>query len=367
MKNLVCVKDFEEYAYNVLPRNALDYYKSGAGREETLRDNRRAFSRYKIRPRCLRDVLKRDMSTTVLGKKVSMPIGVSPTAMQRMAHPEGECANARAAQSMGTVFILSTIATSSIEEIAETAPNLTKWFQLYIYKDRELTKSLVRRAEQAGYEALALTVDTPMFGLRLADMRNKFQLPPHLRLANFIGYKATVTNEEGKLTGSAMNDLGNLFDASLDWGDISWLKSITRLPIILKGILTVEDALLAAKVGVAGILVSNHGARQVDGTPASVEALAEIAPAVGDKLELYLDGGVSDGTDVFKALALGARMVFMGRPSLWGLAYDGENGVRKILNIVKTELDYAMALTGCATIEDIKRDMVVHESHYSKL
>ncbi|XP_030767950.1 hydroxyacid oxidase 1 [Sitophilus oryzae] len=367
MRELVCVKDFEDYAYKVLPRNALDYYRSGAGREETLKENRRAFSRYKLRPRCLRDVSKRDLSTTVMGQKVSIPVGISPTAMQRMAHPEGECANVRAAQAMGTVFILSTIATSSVEEVAEAAPQCTKWFQLYIYKDRELTKSLVRRVEKAGFKALALTVDTPIFGLRLADMRNKFQLPSHLKLANFIGSKASVTNEKGKLTGSAINDLGSLFDATLDWRDIAWLKSITKLPIVLKGILTAEDAIIAADVGIAGILVSNHGARQVDGTSSTIEALDEISKAVGDRVEIYLDGGVTDGTDIFKALALGAKMVFVGRPALWGLAYGGEEGVKKVLGILKTEFDYTLALTGCASIGDIKRNMVVHESYYSRL
>ncbi|RZB41002.1 hydroxyacid oxidase 1 [Asbolus verrucosus] len=352
---LVCVKDFEKHAFAVLPRNALDYYRSGAGAEETLVHNRKAFSKFKIRPRCLRNVAKRDLSTTILGEKVEIPIGISPTAMQRMAHPEGECANARAAQAMGTIFTLSTIATSSIEEVAQAAPYGTKWFQLYIYNDR-----------QAGFKALVLTIDTPMFGLRLADIRNKFVLPPHLRFANFSGDKATGINTTEK--GSGLNNYVNrLFDQSLEWKDIRWLQSITKLPIILKGILTAEDALIGADLGVAGILVSNHGARQVDGTPASIEALPEIVKAVGDRVEIYLDGGVTDGTDVFKALALGAKMVFLGRPALWGLAHSGEEGVKKILTILKTELDYALAITGCASIKDIGSTMVVHEAYYSRL
>ncbi|KAJ8920886.1 hypothetical protein NQ315_015679 [Exocentrus adspersus] len=365
--NLVCIKDFEEYAHQVLPRSALDYYRSGAGQEKTLRQNNKAFSRYKIRPRCLRNVSHRDLSTTVLGEKVSMPIGIAPTAMQRMAHPEGECANARAAQALGTVFTLSTIATSSIEEVARCAPHGIKWFQLYIYKDRQVTEGLVRRAERAGFKALALTVDAPMFGLRLADIKNKFTLPPHLKLANFEGTKSTDINKNNE-KGSGLNAYVNsLFDASVTWQDIKWLKSLTSLPIVLKGILTAQDALLGVEAGAAGIWVSNHGARQVDGTPASIEALQEIVKAVGDKVEVYLDGGVRDGTDVFKALAMGARMVFMGRPALWGLTYDGEEGVKKVLNIIKTEFDYTLAISGCANVGDIKPSMVVHESYYSRL
>lgn len=367
MNDLVCVRDFEEHAYKVLPRNALDYYRSGAGRQETLENNRTAFSKYKIRPRCLRNVAKRDISTTVLGEKVAIPVGISPTAMQRMAHPEGECANVRAAQAMGTIYTLSTIATSSIEEVAEAAPQAIKWFQLYIYNDREVTKSLVKRAENAGFKALVLTVDTPMFGLRLADMKNKFNLPPHLKLANFEGSYAEQTNVKGRNTGSALNNLGDLFDASLEWKDIAWLKTITKLPIVLKGILTADDAILAAEVGAAGILVSNHGARQVDGWPASIEALPEIVKAVGNKLEIYMDGGVTDGTDVFKALALGARMVFIGRPALWGLACGGEEGVKKILTILKTEFEYALAISGFSSVRDLKPSQVVHESFYSRL
>ncbi|KAI4466417.1 s -2-hydroxy-acid oxidase-related [Holotrichia oblita] len=295
-----------------------------------------------------------------------MPIGISPTAMQRMAHPEGECANARAAAANGTVFILSTIATSSIEEIAEAAPNGLNWFQLYIYVDREVTTNLVRRAEKAGFKALVLTIDTPFFGLRLADVRNQFSLPPHLRFANFVGEKSTKINE--KVEGSGLNKyVEKLFDPSLTWSDVKWLQTITNLPIIIKGVLTKEDAEIAANLGVQGILVSNHGARQVDGVPASIEALPEIVNAVGDKVEIYLDGGVTDGTDVLKALALGAKMVFIGRPALWGLAYGGEDGVKKILSILKKEFDFALALTGCCTPQDITRSMVVHESYYSKL
>ncbi|CAH2007211.1 unnamed protein product [Acanthoscelides obtectus] len=362
----ICIKDFEEFAYKTLPRNALDYYRSGAGQQETLANNKRAYSNYRIRPRCLRNVAETDISVTVQGEHVSMPVGISPTAMQRMAHPDGECANAKAAQDMGTIFILSTISTSSIEEVAEAAPRGIKWFQLYIYRDREVTRQLVSRAEHAGFRALVLTVDAPFFGLRLADIRNKFVLPPHLKLANFQGTKSTDINKSK--AGSSLNDYVNsLFDQTIEWKDIAWLKSITKLPIILKGILNFEDAIMAADAGVSGIIVSNHGGRQVDTWPASIEALPEIVKAVGDRVEVYVDGGVTQGTDVFKALALGAKMVFMGRPALWGLTYAGEAGVKKILNIMKGEFESTLAISGCARISDITPSMVVHKSYYAKL
>lgn len=365
-KRLVCVSDFEQRAINLLPKNALDYYRSGAGEEFTLNLNREAFRRLRIRPRFMRDVSRRNQCTVILGNSVSMPVGVAPTAMQRMAHPDGECANARAVGAMGGVFILSTLSTSSLEEVAAAAPNTTKWFQLYIYNDRDVTRKIVQRAEKAGYQALVLTVDAPIFGIRNADVRNQFALPPHLSLANFEGNKATDVNKSE--SGSGINEyVKKLFDQSLTWEDITWLKGITKLPLVLKGILTAEDAVIATDLGVAGILVSNHGARQVDCTPASIEALPEVVKAVSGRCEIYLDGGVTQGTDVFKALALGAKMVFMGRPAIWGLTIAGEDGVKSILSIVKTELDSVMALTGCATLKDIKKDMIVHESYYSRL
>ncbi|KAG7202562.1 hypothetical protein KM043_009758 [Ampulex compressa] len=267
---------------------------------------------------------------------------------------------------MGTVFILSTISTCSIEEVAEAAPSCIKWFQLYIYSDRNVSLNLIRRAEQADFKALVLTIDAPIFGDRRADLRNKFTLPSHLRFANFKDDLSK--NIYDSKNGSGLNEyVMALFDASLSWDDIKWLKSITKLPIILKGILTAEDALLAVEHGVSGIIVSNHGARQVDSIPATIEALPEIVKTVGNKLEVYMDGGIMQGIDVFKALALGAKMVFFGRPMLWGLNYAGEKGARKILEIMKKEIDHAFALTGCASVKDVTRDMVIHESYYSHL
>nr|CAD7262176.1 unnamed protein product [Timema shepardi] len=383
MARFVCVDEYEQYALRHLDKNALDYYKSGAGDEITLGQNKTAFNRLLIRPRCLRDVSQCDASTTVLGNKVAMPVGVSPTAMQRMAHPDGECANAKGYQlnnknlpvsvvegSKGVTLVLdrpaddgetgfkipllvrwvpylfsALLSTSSIEEVAAAAPNTIKWFQLYIYKDRDVTRQLVERAERANFKALVLTVDASLFGIRRSDVRNKFTLPPHLTLANFTNEKATDVNKSEK--GSGINEyVASLFDSKITWEDVKWLKRITKLPIVLKGILTAEDAVIGADLGVAAILVSNHGARQVDTTPASIEALPEIVRAVEGRVEVYLDGGVRGGTDVFKALALGARMVFMGRPPLWGLVHSGQEGVKDVLAIVKWEFDTTLALTG---------------------
>ncbi|XP_028175099.1 hydroxyacid oxidase 1 isoform X2 [Ostrinia furnacalis] len=324
MEKYISVKELEEAAITLLPKSARDYYKSGATDEQTLAENRQAFNKLRIRPKCLVGLSGCDLRTTVLGQEVSMPLGISPTAMQRMAHPDGELANAKAAEAEGTIFTLSTIATSSIEEVAEAAPKAIKWFQLYIYNDREVTKNLVKRAEKAGFKAIALTVDTPLFGLRRADVRNKFTLPPHL--------------------------------------------NITKLPIVAKGILRGDDAVKAIKAGCSAILVSNHGARQLDGVPATIEALPEIIRAVKDyNVEVYLDGGVTTGTDVYKALALGAKMVFVGRPALWGLAVGGQAGVQRMLSIFRTELEYAFQIAGTPTVGDITSDMVRHESIYSKL
>ncbi|XP_053601814.1 2-Hydroxyacid oxidase 1 [Plodia interpunctella] len=367
MEKYICVKDLENAALDLLPKATRDYYKSGATEEQTLAENSTAFRRLRIRPKCLVNVERTDLQTRALGNYVSMPVGISPSAMQRMAHPDGELANVKAAEAHGTIYILSTIATSSIEEVAQAAPKATKWFQLYIYNDREVTKSLVARAEKAGFKALVLTVDTPLFGIRRADIRNQFTLPPHLKLANFDGHLSTkIQSTKG---GSGLNNyVSGLFDKSLTWDAIKWLKSITSMPIIVKGILRPDDAVKAIEAGCSGILVSNHGARQLDGVPATIEVLPEIVEAVKKyNTEVYLDGGVTTGTDVYKALALGARMVFVGRPALWGLSVGGQAGVQKMLDIFRTELEYTLQIAGTPSISDITRDMVCHESVYCKL
>lgn len=312
-------------------------------------------------PRMMRGVDQRTINTTALGSKVSAPIGIAPTAMQRMANPEGECATARAAARHGIVYTLSTIATSSIEQIAEAAPDGNNWFQLYIYKDRPATVKLIRRAEAARFKALVVTVDTAILGRRLANERTSFNLPSHLKLGNFDQDKAAGTS------GSFSGYVQTMFDPGLTWKDIEWLKSITSLPIVVKGILRADDAELAVQHGVSAIAVSNHGGRQLDGVLATIDALPEIVKQVNGRCEVYVDGGIMQGTDILKALALGARMVFVGRPVLWGLAHSGEEGVGRIIDILKMELDLAMALSGCRSLEDIDRSLVVHQSCYPSL
>ncbi|XP_055907270.1 2-Hydroxyacid oxidase 1-like [Eupeodes corollae] len=362
----VCIADFEKKAQTVLEKKALDYYRSGAGDQYTLNRTRDAFRKLRIRPRFLRNVSKLNTATTILGCQVKWPVGIAPTAMQRMAHPDGEIANARAAGLAGSVFILSTLSTTSIEELAKGAPNTDKWFQLYVYKDRSLTESLVRRAEKANFKALVLTIDAPLFGQRRSDIRNKFGLPPHLQLGNFSEAETQDVKSSGK--GSGINEyVMSQFDPELTWKDVEWLVKISKLPVIVKGVLTHEDAVLAREFGCKGIIVSNHGARQLDSVPASIEALPEIVRAVGNDLVVMMDGGIMEGNDVLKALALGAKMVFIGRAALWGLACGGQKGVEDLLAILKKDFEVAMSLSGCVDLESIRPNLIVHESHYSKL
>ncbi|XP_055939010.1 2-Hydroxyacid oxidase 1-like [Argiope bruennichi] len=362
----ICVEDFEKHALATLPKYAADYYRSGADEEQTLKENREGFKRLRFRPRFLRDVSTRFLKTYVLGHSISFPVCIAPSAMHRMAHPDGEVATVKAAAAEGVPMVLSTVSTTSLEDVAKAAPESIRWLQLYIYKDRKVSRELIIRAEKAGYLAIVLTVDAPVFGHRWADTRNKFSLPPHLKLGNFsdVGMdKVTETDGSSGLT----NYVSQLFDPSISWKDIKWLKEITTLPILLKGILTAEDAKMAVEHGVAGIIVSNHGARQLDGVPATIEVLPEIVRAVAGRCEVYLDGGVRTGTDVLKSLALGAKAVFIGRPVLWGLAYDGEAGVRKVLQILRKEFDTAMALSGCTNLHDVKPSLVVRQESFSKL
>ncbi|XP_041107499.1 hydroxyacid oxidase 1 [Polyodon spathula] len=355
----VCLNDFEEHAKRILPKAVYDYYRSGADAQQTLADNVAAFSRWRLYPRVLRDVSQIDLSVSVLGQRISMPVCVAATAMQRMAHPDGETATVRACQSAGTGMMISSWATSSIEEVAESAPDSLRWLQLYIYKDRELTKSLVLRAEKAGYKGIFVTVDTPYLGKRQNDVRNRFMLPSHLRMANFKSPDMSFSSKNGYGEDSGLAVyVAQAIDPTLKWEDIAWLKKLTKLPIVVKGILRADDAQEAVKYGVDGILVSNHGARQLDCVPATIDVLSEIVEAVEGRAEVFLDGGVRKGTDVIKALALGAKAVFVGRPVLWGLAYQGENGVNEVLQLLRQELILAVALTGCRTVNEIDKSIV---------
>ena len=357
----VNVAEYERYAKNTLPRNAHDYYASGSNDMITLRENRDAFARLRLVPRILVDVTSVDMSTTILGDRVSCPIVIAPTAMQQMAHPEGERATSRASKRLGTLMTLSSWSTLPLEEVAQAAPGGLRWFQLYVYKDRDVTLDLIRRAERAGYKALAVTVDTPILGRREADIKNQFSLPSHLTMGNFAkagGSHSQGTKSAGKEGSGLASYVASLIDRTLTWDDIKWLKRTTKMKIVIKGVLSPEDAQIGVQMGVDGIWVSNHGARQLDTTPATIEALPEIVRAVAGRCEVYLDGGVSRGTDALKALALGARAVFVGRPTLWGLAHSGEEGVFNIMTLLHEELKLALALAGQTSVQNLKPSLV---------
>lgn len=356
MMDITNVEEYERLAKERLPKMVFDYYASGAEDQWTLRENRNAFTKIRIRPRVLVDVSNIDISTTVLGKEISMPIMIAPSAMQKMAHPEGELATARAAASANTAMGLSTLATSSVEEVASVGTGL-RFFQLYVFKDRNLVTQLIRRAEKAGFKAIALTVDTPKLGRREADIKNRFVLPSHLTLKNFEGLdlgKIDKTNDSG-----LASYVAEQLDQSLDWKDIQWLQSITKLPILVKGVMTGEDTILCIQHKAAGIIVSNHGARQLDYVPATISCLEEVVKAANGKIPVYLDGGVRRGTDVFKALALGASGVFIGRPVLFSLAVHGEAGVTKVLQMLRDEFELTMSLAGCRSVKEITRSHIV--------
>ncbi|KAK2979494.1 hypothetical protein RJ640_008378 [Escallonia rubra] len=305
-----------------------------------------------IRPRVLVNVSRIDMSTTILGFNSSAPIMIAPTAMHKLAHQEGEVATARAAAACNTIMALSFMSTCTVEEVASSC-NAVRFFQFYVYKRRDITALMVQRAVRNGFKALILTVDTPRLGRREADIKNKMIAP---QLKNFEGLLSTevVTDKGSNLEAFASGTL----DASLCWEDIGWLRSITDLPILIKGVLTHEDAIRAVEVGVAGIVVSNHGARQLDYAPATINVLEEVVLAVQGKIPVFLDGGIRRGTDVFKALALGAQAVLIGRPVIYGLAAKGEHGVRRVIQMLKDELELTMALSGCCHLKDIARSHV---------
>ena len=356
METWVNLLELETLAQQQMSPMAFDYYAGGAEDEITLRENRAAFGRIALRPRMLVDVNTIDTSTTVLGQRVAAPILVAPTAMQRLGHPDGELATARGAGAAETLMLVSTLATTSLEDIAAAASG-PLWFQLYVYKDREITRTLVERARAAGYRALCLTVDAPHAGRRERDMRNRFGLPPEMPLGNFTPQTMRMMPQQG--SGSALfTYIAAMLDLTLTWKDVAWFKSIAGMPVLVKGILTAEDARLAVEHGVEGIIVSNHGGRQLDTAVASIEALPEVVEAVAGRAEVYLDGGVRRGTDVVKALALGARGVLIGRPVLWGLALAGADGVERALRMLRHELEETMLLAGCPTIASIHRALL---------
>jgi len=349
-QQLLNVGDYERAAQERLDPAVFGYIVGGAGDEWTMGENRAAFERWVLRPRMLVDVSEVTTATSVLGTETSLPVLVAPTAYQRMAHPDGELAMARGAAAAGAVNCLSTLATATLEEVAAAAPEAARWFQLYWSRDRDVVCDVVERAAAAGYAALVVTVDLPALGRRERDLRTGFEIPEDVPVPAFLALAK----------GASMTpaDINSLVDNSLTWRDLEWLRSVTSLPLLVKGILTAEDAALAIEAGVEGIVVSNHGGRQLDGAPASLDALPEVVEAAGDRAEVLLDSGVRRGADVVKALALGARAVLVGRAPVWGLAVGGADGVERVLGLLREEIELALALCGCVSPAEVTRGHV---------
>ena len=334
------------------------YFQAGAADERTLRANRAAFERCRLLPRVLVDVSHRTLATTILGRPAEWPVLVGPMAFHGLACAEAECATARAAAVTGTVMVVSTMANVALEAVRAAAPTARQWFQLYVQRDRGITAELVSRAAAAGYEALVITVDTPVLGRREGDLRYGFHLPPHLHPANLTFNDAALLAEGEDARSALAAQFSASTDPSVSWRDLAWLRSLSPLPIVLKGVLRPDDARRAADAGVSAVVVSNHGGRQLDGAVASLDALPAVAAAAGDRLEVLLDGGIRRGTDVLVALALGARAVLLGRPVLWGLAVGGETGALRVLTLLRNEVDLAFALTGCTSPAEVTADLL---------
>ena len=373
------VDDLRAIAKRRLPRGVFDYIDGGAEDEITMRANRAAFAEVTFRPRILREVGTVDLHSTLLGQPLSYPLVLAPTGFTRIADPQGELAVSRAAARAGLPYTLSTMSTRSIEEVAEVCSG-RKWFQVYVWRDRGLVKDMIDRAAEHGYEALVLTVDTTVLGRRERDVRQGLTLPPKLGLgtlvdgalhpawtwafvrsdpivfANIVGRGSAVA--DGASAVNLAQHVNEQFDAGLAWSDVEWLRSIWSGPIVIKGIQTVDDARLAADAGVEAIALSNHGGRQLDSAPATLGLVAPCADAVGDRVEIICDGGVRRGSDIVKAIALGARACMAGRAYLYGLGAAGEKGVDYVLRLLKSDMRRTMALLGAGSIPELGRDAV---------
>jgi 4-hydroxymandelate oxidase len=356
---LLNLDEFESAAAACLPRMVFEYFAGGANDEVTLRAARDAWDGIAIRYRVLRDVSRRSLAVSILGHDLACPLLVAPMAFQRLAHADGEIATARGAQAAGAGMILSTLATTSIEAV-RSATQAPLWFQLYIYRDRGLSRALVERAERAGCSALVLTVDSPLLGRRERDARTGFHVPLDTPVPNLSPEtRGTLAGGGGIVGASALAQfVADFWDSSISWRDLAWLRSITDVPILVKGIVRGDDAQLALEHGASGVIVSNHGGRQLDTAVPTARALPEVADAMRGGGALLVDGGIRRGTDVLKALALGAQAVLVGRPVLWGLALGGEPGVRRVLELLRDETELALALAGCRGPSDVTRDFV---------
>lgn len=347
------IKDFEIASKLQLEGCIFDFIYGGAADEVTSDENKKSYWQLKLIPKILSGVQDPDTSTSLFGQTLQMPILIAPMGFQKISHPNGELETAQGAKQAGTVMVVSTYSMTPLKEIAEnsaTAP----WFQLYILKDRDITKSMVELAENLGYHALVLTVDAPIYGNRERELRNpltmNIMLPDLKRIIQQLSLKLELSNAK---------HFNSLLDPNITWKDIEWIKSITGLPIILKGILRADDAQKAVEYGVAGIIISNHGGRQLDTTPATIKMLPMIAETIDNKLEILIDGGIRRGTDILKALALGAKAVLIGRPILWGLCTEGKTGVYKVLDLLQQDLKTTMILCGCQKLNDISSDLIV--------
>jgi isopentenyl diphosphate isomerase/L-lactate dehydrogenase-like FMN-dependent dehydrogenase len=336
MSDPLNVHDYEALARERMDERAWEYYRGGAGDETTLRENRAAFDHWKLRPRVLVDIASVDTRTTVLGTEIASPVMVAPVALQKLAHPEGEAATARAAAAAGTIMALSTSASMRPGAVAEAAPGGARWFQVYVFNDRGITQALIDEACAHGYSALVLTVDTPILGRREGAVRIGFEIP-----------------EEIEVAGDIFGDL----DGSVGWADLEWLAG-HGLPVVLKGVVTAADAKLALEHGASAVVVSNHGGRQLDGVSATIDSLEEVVEAIDGKIEVLLDSGVRRGVDVLRAIALGARATLIGRPVVHGLAAAGEAGVAAVLDLLQREIELGLKLLGCRSLGDITRDHV---------
>ncbi|PLB53176.1 FMN-dependent dehydrogenase family protein [Aspergillus steynii IBT 23096] len=341
--DVLTIQDLAKKAEEALPRTYAQYYNGGAGDMSTLRDNEDAYNRYKLRPRVLRNVEKVDMSSEIFGVKVPSPLGLSPTAAHRLATPAGEIATSRAAAKNGIPMCLSTWSTTKLEDVIAQGAGNPYAMQVSFFADLSVTQRIIRRAEKAGYKALFVSVDLPVLGNRVSEARMKFSFPSHITFPNI---------QEGE--GDLMAIYGAGYDPSIHWEkSIAWLRNNTKLQIWLKGIVTPEDVQLAIDYGLDGVVISNHGGRQLDGQPSTLDALRECGPVARGKIPLAVDGGIRRGADIFKAIAMGASMCFVGRIQIWGLAYAGESGVEHAIKIILREFKHTMMFMGCRTIADI--------------
>jgi L-lactate dehydrogenase (cytochrome) len=365
------ITDLRDLARRRAPRAVFDYTDGAAGEEISLRRSRTAYARVQFEPHVLRDVSSIDTSTTILGQPASMPLVFAPTGFTRMAHTEGEPAVARVAQRAGIPYALSTMGTTSIEQLASDVPECRRWFQLYLFRDREVSRDFVLLAKECGYDALVLTVDTPVPGPRRRDVRNGLTLPPSLTLRTvaegalhpswWFDLLTTEPLEFASLTrfeGTVAELVGSMFDAALTLTDLTWLREIWAGPLVVKGIMTAADAKMVVDAGADAVVVSTHGGRQLDRAPAPLERLPEVVDAVGDQAEVFVDGGILSGSDVVAAVAFGARAVLVGRLYLYGLMAGGERGVQRAVDITRHELENTLALLGVSRVADLRREHV---------